>query len=112
MGKGIGGLGAAEVAELRILGEMLDGAGPSADRHVAALGRQCVVDRDDRHGAALRRLAIAFYAIAVLDLGAPLIVAVLATPVLVAVLLVPDRRSAATRATSASKLRVRHSSRR
>jgi cellulose synthase/poly-beta-1,6-N-acetylglucosamine synthase-like glycosyltransferase len=36
--------------------------------------------------------AIAFYAIAVLDLGAPLIVAVLATPVLVAVLLVPDRR--------------------
>jgi cellulose synthase/poly-beta-1,6-N-acetylglucosamine synthase-like glycosyltransferase len=37
--------------------------------------------------------AVAFYAIAVLDLGAPLVVAVVVTPVLVSVLLVPDRRS-------------------
>jgi len=36
--------------------------------------------------------AVAVYAIAVLDLGAPLVVAVLVTPVLVSVLLVPDRR--------------------
>ena len=53
MGKGIGGLGAVEVAELRILGEMARWSRSVCGTVTSsALARQCVADRDDRHGVA------------------------------------------------------------